>query len=108
MRIVFITSFLGVDYGGAEVSTELLMAKLIDEGHDIYALTTRKVHEESRRVISVHHSNHIPKKILTLGNTLIDRFLARKLEKEVEELNPDLIHVQDTYILPASILQVNG
>jgi len=104
MKIVFVTSFLGIDYGGAEVSTKLLMAKLIDKGHDIYALTTRKVQGKSERIIPVPYSNQIPKKMLTLGNSLIDRFLARNLKKKIEELNPDLLHVQDTYILPASVL----
>jgi len=104
MRIVFVTSFFGVDYGGAEVSTKLLMAKLIDNGHDVYALTTRKVSGKNKRIISLPYANHIPKKVLTLGNTLIDQFLAKKLEEKVGELNPDLMHIQDTYILPASVL----
>ena len=43
MKILFITSLLGKEYGGAEVSTSLLLDKLIAQGHEVKALTTRKV-----------------------------------------------------------------
>jgi glycosyltransferase involved in cell wall biosynthesis len=103
MRIVFVTSFLGIEYGGAEVSSRLLMNGLIEKGHDVHALTTRKV-QENDRIISLKHAQQIPKRVLTIGNCAIDGFLSKEIRREIEHLNPDIIHVQDTYVLPASVL----
>jgi len=83
---------------------KLLSERLREKGHQVYAFTTRKILANSDYTISLNHSSWIPKKMLTIGNPLVDRFLGSVLAKKLEELNPDLIHVQDTYILPASVL----
>jgi glycosyltransferase involved in cell wall biosynthesis len=102
MKILFITSLLGTEHGGAEVSTGLLLDKLIAQGYEVQALTTRKV-QVDKRLIPISFPIQIPKKLLTLGNSEIDYFLARKIKKQIELLRPDVIHVQDTYILPATV-----
>lgn len=107
MKILFITSLLGKQYGGAEVSTHLLFKKLFDCGFEIKALTTRKV-KENNNLLSISFPIEIPKKLLTIGNTCVDYFLERKIKKILERLQPDVIHIQDTYILPAAVAANNS
>ncbi len=102
MKILFITSLLGKQYGGAEVSTRLLLEKLVEQGHDVQALTTRKIKNDNR-LMSISFPIEVPKKLLTLGNTVIDYFLARKIKEKLKEIKPDILHIQDTYILPATV-----
>lgn len=102
MKILFITSLLGKQYGGAEVSTRLLLDKLVEQGYDVQVLTTRKIKNDPR-LISINFPIEIPKKLLTLGNRMVDYFLARKIRQKLEEIKPDVIHIQDTYILPATV-----
>lgn len=73
------------------------------QGCEVQALTTRKV-QASRQLVSISFPIEIPKKLLTLGNSQIDFFLARKIRKQIELIKPDVIHVQDTYILPATVM----
>ena len=65
-------------------------------------MTTRKV-QANKQLVSISFPIQIPKKLLTLGNSQIDYFLARKIRKQIELIRPDVIHVQDTYILPATV-----
>jgi glycosyltransferase involved in cell wall biosynthesis len=102
MRISFISSLIGEEHGGAEISATLLMEKLIERGQEVCAITTRKIPNRNR-FVSLPHSSLIPKRILTLGNTFVDRFLAWELAEKINLLNPDLLHIQDTNILPATI-----
>ena len=103
MKILFITSLLGKEYGGAEVSMRLLREKLIAEGCEVPALTTRKSPSD-KTITSISYPFEVPKKLITLGNGQIDYFLARKIKKQLEVIKPNIIHVQDTYILPATVI----
>jgi glycosyltransferase involved in cell wall biosynthesis len=102
MKILFITSLLGKEYGGAEVSMRLLRERLIEEGCEVPALTTRKSPSD-KTLISIAFPIEVPKKLLTLGNGAVDHFLAKKIKKQIETVKPDVIHIQDTFILPAAI-----
>ncbi|MCL5949759.1 MAG: glycosyltransferase, partial [Candidatus Bathyarchaeota archaeon] len=97
------TSFLGKNYGGAEISTRLLLDSLTANGCEVQALTTRKIVSD-KQLVPINFPIEIPKKLMTLGNSQIDYFLARKIKKRIEVIRPDVIHVQDTYILPATVL----
>ncbi len=102
MKILFITSLLGKEYGGAEVSTRLLLDSLKNHGEQVQALTTRK-HPKDPSLISISLPIEIPKKLVTLGNKQIDYLLARKIKKQLQIIKPDVIHIQDTYVLPAAV-----
>jgi glycosyltransferase involved in cell wall biosynthesis len=102
MKILVITSLLGKEYGGAEVSTNLVIDELLKSGCEVQALTTRKV-QDNKRLVSISFPFEIPKKLLTVGNGQVDYFLARKIKKQIKLIKPDVIHVQDTYILPAAV-----
>lgn len=101
MKVLFITSLLGKEYGGAEVSTNLLLTKLLERNCTVQALTTRKVNDD--KLISISFPVEIPKKLLTLGNNLIDYLLAKKIKNQLIKIKPEVIHVQDTYILAATV-----
>jgi len=103
MKILFITSLLGKNYGGAEISTRLLLDGLTAKGLDVKALTTRKIKEDNQ-LISISYPVEIPKKLLTLGNNQLDYFLAKKIKAQIKLVNPDVIHIQDNYILPATVI----
>lgn len=100
MRIVFTSSFYGRPEGGGEISAELLVSELRRRGHDIFVITTRKV--KNKDVITI--ASQIPKKILILGNYILDHFIAKQIKKEIKKLQPDLLHIQDRFILPATII----
>lgn len=102
-KILFVTSFAGKEYGGAEISTRLLLDKLIECGYDVQALTTRKVNFD-KSLVSITSRVEIPKQMLMLGNRNIDYFFSRKIKKQLIKIKPNIIHVQDTYILPAVIM----
>ena len=101
MKILFITSLLGKNYGGAEISTRLLLDGLTAKGLDVKALTTRKIKEDNQ-LISISYPVEIPKKLLTLGNNQLDYFLAKKIKAQIKLVNPDVIHIQDNYIPQSS------
>ena len=102
MRVLFVTSLLGREYGGAEISTSLLLDRLAMDGHWVRALTTRKIRSDPR-FVSVSFPVEVPKRVLTVGNGAVDFFLARKVRRQLEAFKPDVAHVQDTYILPAAV-----
>ncbi|MGA2385895.1 MAG: glycosyltransferase family 4 protein [Candidatus Bathyarchaeia archaeon] len=102
MRVLFVTSLLGREYGGAEISTGLLLDRLADDGHWVRALTTRKARSDPR-LVSVSFPVEVPKRVLTVGNGSVDFLLARKVRRQLEIFKPDVAHVQDTYILPAAV-----
>ncbi len=78
------------------------MDRLIAHGEEVQALTTRKTNNDSN-LISISSPIEIPKKLLTLGNGTIDYFLSKKIKQQITTVNPDVIHIQDTYILPATV-----
>lgn len=102
MKILFVSSFLGREYGGAEVSTRLLLNSLTDQGEDVHALTTRRVQGDTQ-LTSICFIFEVPKRLVTLGNGQIDFFFERRIRHQIEKIKPDVIHVQDTYILPATV-----
>lgn len=103
LKVLFITSFLGKFYGGAEVSSKLLFDELFEQGYDIKALTTRKV-QGNPAIISIAQGIEIPKQFFTIGNRNLDFLLSKKIRKQLCHLKPDMIHIQDTYVLPAAIM----
>ena len=74
---------------------------LVAQGIQVTALRTRKVTKD--RLISISFLLEVPKRLLTVGNGWLDFFLARKNKKQLELIKPAVIHVQDTYILPATV-----
>lgn len=107
MKILFITSLLGKEYGGAEVSMRLLRERLIEEGCEVPALTTRKSPSD-KTLTSIAFPIEVPKKLLTLGNGAVDYLLSKKIKNQLELIKPDVVHIQDTYILPAAVLANKG
>lgn len=105
MKVVFVTSFFGTTYGGAEVSMGLLARNLREKECEIQIITTRKSRFSNMNIIQIPYTSWLPKRALIFGgNRATDLFLAHNMLKCIEDLNPDILHVQDTYVLPAAIL----
>jgi len=101
--VLFVTSILGgKNHGGAEISMRLLLRSLTAKNLEVKALTTRR-NVNDAQLVSISFPIEIPKQLLTLGNSLNDYFLSRKISNKIDEIKPDVLHVQDTYILPATV-----
>lgn len=103
MKIDFVTSFFPIKYGGAEFSIELLSKSLIKRAVRLRIITTRKLDRREENVFAIPNTYIIPKKFMILGNSIIDKFISKNLEKLIENDKPDLLHIQDMYILPAAV-----
>lgn len=105
MKICFVTVSFGAHFGGSEVSAKLLMDNLEKRGHEIHVLTTRTRKElHKSNVILIPYSHYIPRKMLILGNSFIDHFLGINIKNILKNEFFDVIHVQDTFLLPATLI----
>lgn len=103
MQIYFVTSFFKGFYGGGTVSLKLLAEALEKRKHEVYILTTRKTANSALNVISLPRTEHIPEKLMKLGNNFLDYLLVSSLKKILRNNHPDLLHIQDEFILPAAV-----
>ena len=103
MKIYFITSFFKGFHGGGTISLKLLAEALRKRCHEVYIVTTRKTANSVQNIISLPHMQYVPEKLMKLGNPFLDRLLGHSLKKLLCNDPPDLIHVQDDFILPATI-----
>lgn len=106
MKILFIyTLYKDTLGGGGKISQDLLAAELRKKGHEVIILTTRKVKGgiASQVVTLSGVIALIPDNVLKLGTRLTDWILARAITRAVRVTKPDVIHVQDDYILPAVV-----
>jgi len=102
MKIYFVTSFFKGFHGGGIISLKLLAEALKKRGHKVYIITTRKIANSAQNIISLPHAQYIPEKLIKLGNPLLDHLLANSLKKLLCSSPPDIIHVHDDFILPAT------
>ena len=103
MQIFFVTSFFKGFYGGGTVSLKLLAEALEKRKHEVYILTTRKTANSALNIISLPHTEHIPEKLMKLGNKFLDYLLVSSFKKIFRNNYPDLLHIQDEFILPAAV-----
>ena len=103
MKIALITSFFE-PIGGQENVTRLLFNALRGAGHNVFVITTRNLWFDCDNVIALKHLNSIPRKILIPGNLLTDYLMSVSIVNTLKRINPDVIHIQDEFVLPAAIL----
>ena len=106
MNIALIYTFYKGFQGGAKIHLDSLIDALSRRGHTISIITTRKQYHQpiNCRVISLSpFLSILPEKILKLGTGITDRMMAHSINKVIALIKPDIIHVQDDYILPAVI-----
>ncbi|MGD0995600.1 MAG: glycosyltransferase family 4 protein [Candidatus Bathyarchaeia archaeon] len=104
MKIVFLSSVFGSPAGGAEVATELLFNELRNAGHSAYIMTTRKPMLNSDSLVTLGYIRLIPTKFLVPGTFITDHIIASRIAKKLKEIKPDVIHAQDSFILPATVI----
>jgi glycosyltransferase involved in cell wall biosynthesis len=100
MKILFISTFFGKKLGGAEVSANFLFAGL-KKINEIHLVTAQKLIENN---IHSLHLSLVPKKVFIAGNHWLDKYISFKLVKLIKKLLPDILHVQDLFILPATVI----
>jgi glycosyltransferase involved in cell wall biosynthesis len=100
MKIIFAYAFYDKPLGGAEISTNLLEKELGKNKLKIKILTIGN--NSDKKIIGIPFK-FVPKKILIIGSQLIDKLLSVKATKILLKEKPNLIHIQDIYILPSII-----
>lgn len=103
MKIAFVSSFYEKPMGGAEISSRILAEELRKMKNEVVVLTNSKV-KNQKDSIPIPKASLIPTKLLILGTTILDIFIAESEKKEIQKLKPDIIHIQDRFLLPASLL----
>jgi glycosyltransferase involved in cell wall biosynthesis len=104
VKIIFLSTAFGVSAGGGERSTELLFDHLRAAGHSVYILTTRKTNSNSNDILTLKYMHLLPLKLLIPGTLITDRLLSFFIGRKIKELKPDILNVQDLYILHATKL----
>ena len=104
LKIVFLSSVFGSSAGGAEVATELLFNGLRNAGHLAYIVTTRKPMVDFDGLVTLDHLSVIPSKFLIPGTPITDNIIAPCITQKLQEIKPDIIHTNDSFILPATIM----
>jgi len=103
---ILMTSLLFDVMGGTQYSTQLLCDALIDDGHEICIATITKetgTKVNKYKIIPLKCPEFIP---VTVGmnSRLLDYYLSLQLKKVIKKEKPDIVHIQDQLILPASII----
>ena len=101
MKIYFLTSFFKGLHGG-NISLKLLAEALRKRHHEVYIVTTRKPTNSDQNIISLPCTQYVPEKLMKIGNSFLDHLLAHSLKELLRNDPPELIHVQDDLILPAT------
>jgi 1,4-alpha-glucan branching enzyme len=104
MKIALVTSFFE-PIGGQENVTRCLFNELANAGHDVTVITIHNEWEDPNgKIRLLEPLNNIPHKVLIPGSPAIDGLIAIRLTAALKKLNPQLIHVQDEFVLPATVI----
>lgn len=102
--MAFVSTFYGVNIGGAEKSVEILYDGLKRLGTDVTIFTSRKNNNQDKGVITINNTFWLPNRLLLFGNGLIDLYLFIMLKSAIIKKGPfDVIHTHDLYALPACV-----
>lgn len=86
------------------MNLDLLIQELKKRGHTIYIATTRSDSDCGSGVMTISRLiRKIPENILKVGTGLTDVIIGRGIKKIIRRAKPDLVHVNDDYILPAAV-----
>jgi len=101
-RILFVSTFYGRKLGGAEISLKLLFDGLNKTDQCTVSLVTSQLSTQDG-FFSLN-LEWIPKKAFLFGNYFIDKYASYRLAKIAREFQPHILHVQDLFLLPATVL----
>ena len=110
MKIAIIASYFGSEEGGAEISTKLLVDELLAKKIDVSVITTEKAIQTNKQTnceikqIKFLGFLPLPFKAILFNTNLFDSYIKRSLVNVLKEIKPDIIHLQDMHLLPATIL----
>jgi len=103
--IAYLSTFHGKEMGGAERSIELLASQLRELANFHIQMFSTRRGSTLHGYELMPYTSWLPDKVLLLGNGFLDRFVARSLATAMrQEGGFQLLHVQDLFGLPASVL----
>ena len=97
MKICFLSSFYYQKLGGAEISGEIIIDSLRDQGHRVEVVTAADLF--GNKIFSFE----LIKKIYKLGWNIIDRHLSKKIKDYLKDIDPDVLWINDRFITPAGV-----
>ncbi len=103
MKILFVSSYYGEGEGGADISTRLLADSLRKNG---VWIDIASINASSRPgVYPLIMYWPLPTQLIAflLNTPFLDRYLAKRIQKVVSLLKPDILHVHDIMLLPAAV-----
>lgn len=91
--------FCHSSYSGAEISCEHVASKHVDEGHDVFFITSKKDSQTDKKVYELpkSHSKNFP----------VDLHIIYKLHSILKKENPDRIHLFTKKYLWPSVIAAN-
>ena len=113
MKVLHLSSFYCKPYGGAEISIQLLINYLDRKDVDSTIFTLLRGNDIQDtyfkdEIVFSQYSPLLSKKLILLGNGLLDRVISIEIKKILFDFRPDVIHVHDTYMLPATLRALNN
>ncbi|HLD06886.1 MAG TPA: glycosyltransferase family 4 protein [Candidatus Nanoarchaeia archaeon] len=100
MKVAIISAYFGEEIGGADISAKLFVDALRKEHQvEIISLTPKRPSQLYQIRIP------LPRTLLAflLHTSWCDRFLLPRLIHMLKQIAPDIVHVQDLSLLPASV-----
>ena len=104
MKVRFVSTFYARTYGGAEISTKLLLDELQKAGVDSKIITPHYKNGHIRNeAIGLPYLSLLPKKNFILGNRILDYCYSRLITSAINSSKPDILHTHDLFALPATM-----
>lgn len=103
MNILFVTSYYGEQEGGADIST-----KLLAQGMDAAEVSINIASINVRKQQGIHQLftyAPLPTRFIAflLNTSFLDNWIAKRLSVIISKTKPDVLHVHDIMLLPATL-----
>ncbi|MCK4589174.1 MAG: glycosyltransferase family 4 protein [Nanoarchaeota archaeon] len=102
MKIAIVSTFLGQKLQGGEISS-FLLAKGLSKTENVFVVTTKITQKFPFRCYSMPVLKRVPNPVLIIGNKWLDFYMTKRLVEIFKKEKPDVIHVQDFFMMIASI-----
>lgn len=101
MKIAILSTYFGESMGGADISTSLFVDNLQKNGVDVEVAST----SDTKGVFKIDFFRWLPISVVAflLNTRLFRHSLERQIHKFITKTKPDIIHVQDITLLPATV-----
>ncbi len=103
MKCLFVTSYYNQAEGGADISTKLLAEGITKRGINV-RIASINAHKQNG-VVPLLAYFPLPTALIAflLNTQFLDAFLVARLQRVIKKVKPDMLHVHDIMLLPASL-----